>query len=116
MDKNGTITLWKPAACLMLVVLQWAAWSQIGLDMPSPADTNTPDSPAMTSIAVDDSAWEDSAWEASHQDLQPSRDPHDATAGSGFEYQREKHQPQNRSTSSLCHQLQDWPLPGCSLG
>ncbi|TVP55609.1 MAG: hypothetical protein EA349_09160 [Halomonadaceae bacterium] len=79
----------------MVVLLQWAAWSQLGLNTtPSPVTEMSVSGEDAGKLLKSESG--NTAANAFDQDV----DSKPRTAGSG----------------DLCQQLRGWPLPGCNMG
>lgn len=106
MNKIGKLSLWKPAACVFVVLLQWAVWSHLGLEI-TPA-SNEPAEKMMQDLGQTD---------GDHSD-QEAFSHHETTAGTGWEFEIKGKNKKRRSLppEDLCWQLKDWPLPGCRLG
>lgn len=106
MNKIRKSSLWKPAACVLVVLLQWAVWSHLGLDItPAPNEPTEKVMPDLGPADADYSGQEDFSG-------------HETTAGTGWEFEIKRENKERRSVppENLCWQLKDWPLPGCSLG
>lgn len=95
MSASKRFSFWIPALCLMVVLLQWAVWSQVGLNI-SPSLVAEIAVPAEDARRVLQTGLGDTTVNA-----------FDQVIDSKF---------RTADLSDLCYQLRDWPLPGCTVG
>jgi|GEM_PF-7108852 len=84
----------KPTACLLAVLLQWAAWSQIGLE-------GSTDSGVARVLAP--------------ESVELAKTAKKASESHALKFEQGQKAPHTADFSDFCRQLKEWPLPGCSI-